>query len=153
MSSTLADAIERHILRLIAPSGEAELQRIELSRLYGCAPSQINYVLATRFGVQRGFITESRRGGGGYIRIRRVDAPELATLAQAIASAPQGVSQAEAESVVARFEAEGRLSRREAGVLRAICRREVLAVDLPERDLLRARCLSAALWSLAKAGG
>lgn len=152
MSSTLADAIERHILGLIAQTGEVELQRIEISRLYGCAPSQINYVLATRFGAQHGFVTESRRGGGGYIRIRRVDPPELAKLAHAVASAPEGLSEAQAKALIAHLAQSGFTSQREAGMLLAIVRRDVLAVDLPERDLLRARCLAAAIWSVATGG-
>jgi len=52
--------------------GTAELQRAELANRFNCVPSQINYVIATRFTPERGYIVESRRGGGGYIRIRRV---------------------------------------------------------------------------------
>ncbi len=52
--------------------GTAELQRVELANKFGCVPSQINYVISTRFSPERGYIVESRRGGGGYIRIRRV---------------------------------------------------------------------------------
>ena len=50
----------------------AEIQRNEFAGLIGCAPSQINYVLSSRFTPEHGYIIESRRGGGGYIRIRRV---------------------------------------------------------------------------------
>ena len=53
-------------------STEVELKRNELAEYFGCAPSQINYVLATRFSPDHGYLTESRRGGGGYIRIVRV---------------------------------------------------------------------------------
>ena len=53
-------------------NGIAELQRVELANKFGCVPSQINYVISTRFSPERGYIVESRRGGGGYIRIRRV---------------------------------------------------------------------------------
>lgn len=55
-----------------AESGTAELQRSELATRFNCVPSQINYVISTRFSPERGYIVESRRGGGGYIRIRRV---------------------------------------------------------------------------------
>jgi transcriptional regulator CtsR len=50
----------------------AEIQRNEFANLVGCAPSQINYVLSSRFTPEHGYIIESRRGGGGYIRITRV---------------------------------------------------------------------------------
>jgi len=52
--------------------GIAELQRAELASRFNCVPSQINYVISTRFSPEHGYIVESRRGGGGYIRIRRV---------------------------------------------------------------------------------
>ena len=53
-------------------NGFAELQRSALAEMFSCVPSQINYVISTRFSPERGYIVESRRGGGGYIRIRRV---------------------------------------------------------------------------------
>ena len=52
--------------------GSAELQRAELASRFNCVPSQINYVISTRFSPEHGYIVESRRGGGGYIRITRV---------------------------------------------------------------------------------
>ncbi len=54
--------------------GIAELQRISLAERFDCVPSQINYVISTRFSPEHGYIVESRRGGGGYIRITRVRA-------------------------------------------------------------------------------
>lgn len=53
-------------------SSSVDIQRNELAQLFGCSPSQINYVLATRFTTERGYVIESRRGGGGYIRIERI---------------------------------------------------------------------------------
>ena len=52
--------------------GALELQRSDLAQRFGCVPSQINYVMSTRFSPERGYIVESRRGGNGYIRITRV---------------------------------------------------------------------------------
>ena len=58
--------------------GTAELQRAELANRFNCVPSQINYVISTRFSPEHGYIVESRRGGGGFIRITRVEMePEL----------------------------------------------------------------------------
>ena len=69
----LSDSIESFIKTLLSDeSSEVELKRNELAEYFGCAPSQINYVLATRFSPDHGYVTESRRGGGGYIRIVRV---------------------------------------------------------------------------------
>ena len=69
----LSDTIEQFIKELLNDEAtEVELKRNELAEYFGCAPSQINYVLATRFSPDHGYLTESRRGGGGYIRIVRV---------------------------------------------------------------------------------
>src|SRR5690554_791307 len=70
----LSDVIEEFIKTLLMESeGELELQRNELADYFECAPSQINYVLATRFSINQGYYIESRRGGGGFIRITRLD--------------------------------------------------------------------------------
>ena len=68
----MSDAITAYILNMLKQSGSTELQRNTLAEQLGCVPSQINYVLATRFTPDHGYVIESRRGGGGYIRIVRV---------------------------------------------------------------------------------
>lgn len=69
----LSDSIEQFIKELITQDEkEAEFKRNELAEHFNCAPSQINYVLATRFSLASGYVIESRRGGGGCIRIVRV---------------------------------------------------------------------------------
>ena len=69
-----SDLIADFILSAIEDStnGFAELQRSALAEMFSCVPSQINYVISTRFSPERGYVVESRRGGGGYIRIARV---------------------------------------------------------------------------------
>ncbi len=68
--SILSDHIESFIKELLVEDeGTTELQRNELAHRFHCAPSQINYVLTTRFSFNRGYSIESRRGGGGYIRV------------------------------------------------------------------------------------
>ncbi len=70
----ISDLITKEIIRMLNESelNTAEIQRNEFANIMGCAPSQINYVLASRFTPEHGYIIESRRGGGGYIRIKRV---------------------------------------------------------------------------------
>lgn len=70
----ISDKIEAFITELMKEESEyLELQRNELASIFNCVPSQINYVIATRFNRDRGYVVESRRGGGGYVRIRRID--------------------------------------------------------------------------------
>ena len=69
----LSDTIEQFIKTMLTQeASEVELKRNELAEYFGCAPSQINYVLSTRFTPDHGYLIESRRGGGGYIRIFRM---------------------------------------------------------------------------------
>jgi len=70
-----SDLIARFIMDAIDHTGGiAELQRSNLAERFSCVPSQINYVISTRFSPEHGYLVESRRGGGGYIRITRVQA-------------------------------------------------------------------------------
>ena len=70
----ISDRIEAFIVELMKEEdGWLSLQRNELASIFNCVPSQINYVISTRFNRDRGYIVESRRGGGGYLRIRRIE--------------------------------------------------------------------------------
>ena len=68
---SLSSQITGMILEMLGNGGTVEIQRNELAQTVGCVPSQINYVIASRCTPEQGYIVESRRGGGGYIRIRR----------------------------------------------------------------------------------
>ena len=70
--SSISNAIAQMILEMLEETGDAEIQRNLMAQSLGCVPSQINYVIASRFPPEQGYIVESRRGGGGCIRIRRV---------------------------------------------------------------------------------
>jgi transcriptional regulator of stress and heat shock response len=82
----LSDIIEQFIKQSIENTDESELQiqRNELASYFSCAPSQINYVLTTRFTMDKGYYIESRRGGGGYIVIRRIEFGSSKSLHEAV---------------------------------------------------------------------
>lgn len=69
----ISDSIESFIMELLTAKESVELKRNELAQYFNCVPSQINYVISTRFTTERGYTVESRRGGGGYVKISRVD--------------------------------------------------------------------------------
>lgn len=85
-----SDTVAAYILNLLEENGTAEFCRNELANCLGCVPSQINYVIASRFTPENGYLTESRRGGGGYIRITRVTEEPHSVFLQVLNSA--GVS-------------------------------------------------------------
>ena len=76
---SLSNDIARMLLEMLEEGGTTEIQRNEFAQSIGCVPSQINYVISSRFTPEQGYIVESRRGGGGYIKITRMklDKPSL----------------------------------------------------------------------------
>lgn len=136
---SLTDKIEKYLRVLIERSGndEVEIQRIELAETFQCAPSQITYVLGTRFTLDEGFVTESKRGGRGFIKIRKLPIRDLTDRT--------GISQAQAEEIIKGLHANGFLTSREAVLLRAIVCRDVLDLAVDDRDYIRYRILNAVM--------
>ena len=146
MKST-ADIIEHHLMERLrnSASGAIDVQRGELAAKFTCVPSQINYVIATRFTLERGYIVESKRGGGGFIRIRQMAAEYMREVEQFLALIGGQIAQREAEGLIWRLEQNELLTTRETFLIRAAISRDVLMLPLPERDQLRARLLTAML--------
>ena len=150
----LSDSIESFIKTLLAEdSPEVELKRSELAEYFGCAPSQINYVLATRFSPDHGYIIESRRGGGGYIRIVRVvqtGAQRLMYLTnERIGDA---ISEAEAVRLIHQLVEQGLISLAEGEIMRAAVSAQAMSVPIPDalKAALRARTLKTMLMTVAR---
>ncbi|MBC7343389.1 MAG: CtsR family transcriptional regulator [Clostridia bacterium] len=151
--ASLADRIERYLKERLAESeqGIIEIQRHCLADTFACVPSQINYVLATRFSPKQGYLVESRRGGGGYVRIVRIPLEGERELRQLIdQSLGRMVSQQAGEGLIERLWEEGFLSQRERLLMRAVIRAESLPLPLPERDLVRASILRSMLLTLLR---
>lgn len=127
----------------------AEIKRSEVAEKFQCVPSQINYVINTRFTTERGYMVESKRGGGGYIRIVRIRPHSRKELIdQVIGMIENGSTQSMAEDVIYRLIDEEVLSKREAKMMLAAVDRLTLMTQLPERDLLRSRIIRAMLMTL-----
>lgn len=104
----LADSIEHFIISQLLQESEESLlvQRNELAERLSCAPSQISYVLSTRFTPEKGFVVESRRGSGGFIRIVKVDTKNKAVQREFSAA-----------EMVQHFASQGIISKREKNLL------------------------------------
>jgi transcriptional regulator CtsR len=149
----LSDIIEAFIKDLISSTdGVAEIQRNELANQFNCVPSQINYVLDTRFNVERGYYVESRRGGGGYIRIRRAEIcsnDPSKYLMHIISSMGDSISQQSAEIFINNFVDYDVLLEREGLIMKAATSDKVLSdISLPDRDIIRAGIFKNMLLSL-----
>lgn len=149
----VTDIIEQYLKYILQHSsdGVVEIQRNELADQFRCVPSQINYVISTRFTLEKGFIVESKRGGGGYIRIQKVELPGEGSIQNHVLQAiGQQVEQNFAEGLIYQMEEANFISPREANLLRAAMSRDVLVLQLPLRDEIRARLLKEMLIALLK---
>ncbi|MGE5484217.1 MAG: CtsR family transcriptional regulator [Ignavibacteriales bacterium] len=148
----LCDAIEEYIKEVLrSAEGVAEIRRNSLAEQLGCAPSQINYVLETRFRVERGYFIESRRGGGGYIRIMRKElGPEKGLVEMVSSRIPDSLPRAKAEDYVGLLEEEGLVSPREAAILKGAVGDGISVVSREYRDIVRAAVLRSMLLGLAR---
>lgn len=148
----ISDAIERFILSLFEETNTTELKRNDLALQFGCAPSQINYVLATRFTEEKGYVIQSRRGGGGYVRIVRVRfhaQPEIDLLGWI----GDSLDQTSAMGLVDMMLREGILTQREALICQSMLADRVLPCQ--EADRIRAtlcKSLVAVICAQAKGG-
>ncbi|WP_404318478.1 CtsR family transcriptional regulator [Bacillus lumedeiriae] len=151
MMRNISDIIEDYLKKVLEMSGSeiVEIKRNEVAEKFQCVPSQINYVINTRFTIEKGYMVESKRGGGGYIRIIKVKVHDQSDLIEQLVSlVGNQVSQSAAENLIYRLMEEGVISNREAKLMMSVIDRSVLYIDLPHRDELRARMITSMLMAL-----
>lgn len=144
MAGGISDSIELFIKELLkAQKDQIELQRNELAQQFNCAPSQINYVLATRFTTDHGYRIESRRGGGGYVRIVRIDVDRVYKLKAIEQAIGDELSQAECTNILVGLHRSQIVTLREARLIQTMLEGDAL----PEEgaDAIRAKALKKAL--------
>lgn len=147
----ISDVIEAHLKQIIQSNKHkiAEIKRSEIADQFACVPSQINYVINTRFTPEKGYHVESKRGGGGYIRIQRMAVNSKNSLIDELIDLVRPVvDQRVAVAVIERLYEQEYISVREANLIISAIDREVLALQLPLRDELRSRILVAMLRAL-----
>lgn len=150
----LSDSIEQFIKTMLAQEEqEVELKRNELAEYFGCAPSQINYVLATRFTPDHGYIIESRRGGGGYIRIFRMQQDTGKQLVYLLNERiGDSISALSANHLIQQLQEREIVTANEAALMMAAISAQSLSLPLPEalKDALRAKILKSMLMEAAR---
>ena len=139
MAMRISDLIETFIKQLLSDEGgEIEIQRNVIAGRFHCVPSQINYVIATRFTNERGYIVESRRGGGGCIRIRLVPQNSNNYIMHIINCIGDGIDADSARAFILNLKEGGLLNEREAGIMFAAINDRVLPPTQPLKDTMRA---------------
>lgn len=147
----ISDIIEGYLKQVLELGGEGhiEIKRSEIADKFQCVPSQINYVINTRFTAERGYLVESKRGGGGYIRILRVRAnSQIDLIDDVLRQIEGGASQTMAEDLVYRLIDEQVISKREAKLMLAAIDRSTIDLHLPLRDVIRSKILRAMLTTI-----
>ena len=149
----LSDSIESFIKTMLnEESTEVELKRNELAEYFGCAPSQINYVLATRFSPDHGYLTESRRGGGGYIRIVRVVESGSQRLMYLINERiGDSLSEEECMRLISQLKEQRIVTAEEADLMASSVNARAMGVPVTEtlKNALRARIMKSMLMTIA----
>lgn len=116
----MSDMIEEYLKKALSKEGEIEIQRNQIASLFNCVPSQINYVINTRFTTQHGYVVESKRGGGGYIRIIEMQiSNDLDLLKRMYKIIGNRISQKEAQAIIQTLYDNKVMTRREAQIMLA----------------------------------
>ncbi len=136
----MSDLVAQYILDMLEQQdGSAEIQRNELAGSLGCVPSQINYVITSRFTPEQGYIVESRRGGGGYIRISRVKMDRGTAIMHIINSVGSSFDKASAEAMINNMLQRQMIDLQSAKLIAAALSDRTLAkVEQDKRDSVRA---------------
>lgn len=148
----ISDLITAYILQRMdqTDNGVAELKRNELAEELGCVPSQINYVLTSRFTPERGYVVESRRGGGGYIRIYRVQqTPMVSPLMHTLNTIGDTLTLGTARVILENLVYEGHLSKTAAGLIAAaLSERSLKDISSEQKGCVRAAMMKQMLATL-----
>lgn len=145
-----SDLIEAYLKKILEESNKIEIRRAEMANLFNCVPSQINYVINTRFTIQRGYSVESKRGGGGYIRIAKVQISDSHHLLKQIKQlSGNSLTEKDALIFVQTLYEEGVITKKEGNIiLSALAKPTLTKIDTNE-EYLRAQLMHSFLERLS----
>jgi transcriptional repressor, ctsR len=146
----ISDLIEDFIKDMLKTEEELEIQRNELAEQFNCVPSQINYVISTRFKPSQGYYVESRRGGGGHITIKKINITQSNYLMHIITSIGDNLTSKEVDIFISNFLSDGIVTKKEAKLLKVATSDNVLNVPIEIKDMLRARIFKNMLINLVE---
>ena len=145
----ISDIIEEFIKDLFDDDNkQIEIQRNELAEYFNCVPSQINYVIATRFKPSQGYYVESRRGGGGHITIKKVNNTKNDYIMHIINNIGNEITASEVDVLLSDFLTYNITNKKEAKLIKVATSDNVLAPAKEKKDNLRARILKNMLINL-----
>lgn len=141
-NQNLSDIIESYLKKVLHQHEQVDIRRSEVAERFNCVPSQINYVIKTRFTIQHGYVVESKRGGGGYIRIIKVQLlDEMEKLGTLIDIIGQKITERDAFSIVNTLYEEKIISHKEAKLMLAALEKSNFNAELKNEEKTRASIL------------
>lgn len=149
----LSNTIEKFIIKLfqVADNNIIEIQRNEMAEHFGCSPSQINYVLSTRFTAYKGYYIESKRGGGGYIKIMKIEIEDYEDLNDLmINSIGDSITKNKAYHIIDRLYEEKLITKGEEEIIKVSISDSSLSNIVNNRNIIRADILKNILLILLK---
>lgn len=148
-NQNMSDIIEAYIKKILKSQEQVEIRRNEMAVRFNCVPSQINYVINTRFTEQHGYLVESKRGGGGYIRIMKVKfLDEVEYVDEMIRIVGDHISERDAYAIVQNLYNKKVISKREGNLILSVIDKAYLQALGANEDVLRAHLLTRLLNSL-----
>ena len=146
----ITDVITQAIFNLLnQENGTAQIQRNELAQKIGCAPSQINYVITSRFTPEKGFLVESRRGGGGYIKIKRAQINKQQLIMHIINSLGSEIDEASTRIILENLMYDNVINQSTAKlILSALTDNVLKLLDVKSRNIIRAAILKSMLLNI-----
>ena len=145
----MTDIIEEFIKDLFTEENDyIEIGRNDLAEHFNCVPSQINYVISTRFKPSQGYYVESKRGGGGHIKIRKIDITKSSYLMHIITNIETGLTQQEVDILISDLLSYGLVNKKEAKLLKVATSDKILTIPNQFRDDLRANIFKNMLLNL-----
>ena len=140
--ANITSVIESFLMEMLGNDDRVVINRNQLAGYFDCAPSQINYVLTTRFTVDRGFIIESQRGSGGSMTLIRINDRTYKKLSKIVdLAAGEGLSYQRAKNIIDRMQREKLINEDQAGIIKTVINDKSLMVPAVLRDHLRANLL------------
>jgi len=153
VSKTISDIIEEFIMNSLDDGQFIELSRNDLAKFFSCVPSQINYVLNTRFTLNRGFVVESQRGGGGYVKVLRVSDNNNNFINNVLNRCLQPLTLLEANQIISQMQERKIVTPTEANIIKAAVSTKALNNPINMDNTLRATILKQIIIEIIKGKG
>ena len=150
MNKTISDIIEEFIKSSMDDDSFIELSRNDLAKFFSCVPSQINYVLNTRFTINNGFVVESQRGGGGYIKVTRLTDNNENYLKSALDNCREPIDLTRGNQIVNGLKEKGIITEDELSIIKSAISVKALNNPINIDNILRSNILKQVIIEIMK---